>query len=462
MNLSSLTVADLRELDDLDNVNLIISGFHQARPSKVPSLDMSQVYSDDSQVDMHPIYLPPKTPTQIKEVLSKSYLPARFSKHLEVGISNSQKALMARQARSEKLEIKVRERMEKEKQIQQERSKTIKKITLKKVFHIENLVDSLKEENLTRSQDDVFEMKIKARIRESAKILKKAKILQSVPSKSVVHASITENLRIVEAHLDCCSSDMERAKKVNTSDQFLRTSLHYACALGNDLLANILLKLGADPKICDFKGRSPLHYSVFSDCSQLVPILLRSLSKHPKIIQSMSTIKNTHSVARLIKYKRPGGPSNNYCKPLELSRNCPSTNIDSQDFNEKIEDLLSKMSKSSGKSVKNRVDGKFLDWTDDEGRTALHLAVFFDKPGLVQALLDAGASINVEDVAGRRPLELSRSKFITSLIVFKLKESLALKKGKGLDGLDKRDLKVLSEEDISKCIRKDSHMNYLM
>lgn len=455
MHYTSLTVADLRELDDLDNVNLSSSIIQPSRPGLVPGLNFSQVYSEDSPIDTSQV--------SSKEPAAKPHLPARYCSKLDFHIKNTQKFLQISQTKVSKIDRIVKDRIEKDRKLRNERSASSNKLTLKKVFNIENLVDTLKEENLTISQSDIFESKIKARIKESIKILKKSKDMKNPTSKSIIHATLCENVRLVEAQIDSASSDMDRAKKVNTTDQYLRTALHYSCALGNDIITSILLKMGADCRLLDYKGRSALHYASFSSCGKLVPLLIRSLSKFSKLVQSMSTIKNSHTVARVIKFKRLNTSNPNaYGKTLDLTHNCPATTIDLPDFNEVIDDLLTKMNRSSGKSSSGHTDCKFIDWTDNESRTALHYAVFNDKSQLVQALLDAGASISIEDSNHKRPLELSRSKFITSLLVYKLKESLNSHKSKISSQIDNRDLKALSEEDISKYVKSDSQFSYLM
>ncbi|KAE9366325.1 ankyrin, partial [Stipitochalara longipes BDJ] len=50
---------------------------------------------------------------------------------------------------------------------------------------------------------------------------------------------------------------------------------------------------------------------------------------------------------------------------------------------------------------------KKLDNKDKEGKTALHWAVLCDCVGVVQRLLEKGASVKVEDEKGRTPLHVA-------------------------------------------------------
>lgn len=454
MHQSNLSISELQELDDLDNVNLSFSALTPLKPDNIPSLDMSQVYDESQPMDTEDV--------QSTQKSIKKYLPARF-KYNSLEMTSSQKLLQLKKQRLAKIEFKVNERIEKDRRIRKERCASFNKLSLTKTFNIENLADSLANEKTTKFQEDLIEVKIRNRVNESWKILKKGKKMNSVLSKSIIHAALCENSRIVEAHLDVCANDLERLRKVNTIDQCLRTALHYAAALGNEDLAGILLQMGADPKLKDYKSRSPLHYAAFSNSRKIVDVLLRGYRKHSKTVESMQTIKNFHTVARVLKFKKPVL----FDQPSKIKsftvQNSASVEIDPKHFNEYVEDLLEKMNKKPEKKQFHENSEKFIDWVDEEGRTSLHLAVLNEKPTIVQALLEAGAKIDIEDNYNKRPLELSTSKFITTLLVYKLKENLKRKKNKKFsDTIDNRDLLVLSEEDISKCIKNESQSTYLM
>lgn len=454
MHQSNLSISELQDLDDLDNVNLSFSAQTPLKPGNIPSLDMSQVYDEDLPLDEDELQ------SSQKSIIM--YLPARYQyKPLEQ--SSSEKMIQLKKQRFAKIEFKVKERIEKDKKIRKERCASFNKLGLGRTFNIENLEDSKSNEKFTRFEEDIFEVKISNRIKESWKMLKKGKQMKMVISKSIIHATLGENVRIVEAHLDTCGNDLERLKKVNVVDQCLRSALHYAAALGSEDLVKLLLQMGADPKIRDYKNRSPLHYVPFSNSPKIVEILLRGNKNHSKIVQSMNTIKNFHTVARVLIYKRP--IINTQSKKFKFlnTQDLVSINIDPKFFNENIEELFEKMEKSSGKAQCNELNGKYIDWVDNEGRTSLHLAVLNEKPTIVQGLLEAGSKITIEDVYNKRALELSTSKYITTLLVYKLKKNMSKAKDKlGQGTIDNRDLLVLSEADISKYIKNDSQSTYLM
>ena len=454
MHQSNLSISELQDLDDLDNVNLSFSAQTPLKPGNIPSLDMSQVYDEDLPLDEDELQ------SSQKSIIM--YLPARYQyKPLEQ--SSSEKMIQLKKQRFAKIEFKVKERIEKDKKIRKERCASFNKLGLGRTFNIENLEDSKSNEKFTRFEEDIFEVKISNRIKESWKMLKKGKQMKMVISKSIIHATLGENVRIVEAHLDTCGNDLERLKKVNVVDQCLRSALHYAAALGSEDLVKLLLQMGADPKTRDYKNRSPLHYVPFSNSPKIVEILLRGNKNHSKIVQSMNTIKNFHTVARVLIYKRP--IINTQSKKFKFlnTQDLVSINIDPKFFNENIEELFEKMEKSSGKAQCNELNGKYIDWVDNEGRTSLHLAVLNEKPTIVQGLLEAGSKITIEDVYNKRALELSTSKYITTLLVYKLKKNMSKAKDKlGQGTIDNRDLLVLSEADISKYIKNDSQSTYLM
>ena len=130
-----------------------------------------------------------------------------------------------------------------------------------------------------------------------------------------------------------------------------------------------------------------------------------------------------------------------------------------------MQGLIDLMNASSGNVTDFETTGcKYIDWQDYEGRTALHLSVLHDRHNIAQELLESGAKIDIEDAAGKRPLELSESQFISTLLINKLKQKLSYKKSKqstiAKNVLDNRDLKALSKEDINAC--GEFHEHYLM
>lgn len=81
--------------------------------------------------------------------------------------------------------------------------------------------------------------------------------------------AVRENKLLVAKHL------LDRGASPEASNDFHRTALHYAAALGAYNLAQFLLERGADTTLQDTAGRTPLHWAALAGEGALVQLLLQ-------------------------------------------------------------------------------------------------------------------------------------------------------------------------------------------
>ena len=457
---------ELQELDDLINVSLTSVGRSRKKPDIIPALDFDSLYIENEEEECQ---APPKV---VEPLIKKKDIAPRFVQYPPEEINNLDKMNQLKNSRFEKIRFTIKERIEKDKKIRKE-----KKIMLddsnfseKYELNIEELMKTVKSElklKNTTFVNDLHEIKINNRIKKSMALLRRSREQKTVISSNIIFATLNENLRLIEAHLDCCSKDCERFLMANTKDQFGRTSLHYAAALGFESAISMLLELGSNPFTIDFKGRSPLHYSTLSNNLKSINTLLRACGNFNRIRKNMLTNQNKYTVARLVENRKADHNFSLTCSNNIKVTETQTIFLDTSLFHEGIQKLLNIMNSNNGISSDYDNKGlKYIDWRDNEGRTALHFAVLHEKATIVQALLEAGAAIALEDANDKRPLELSNSKFISALLINKLKQSLVYKKCKNSaiykESIDNRDLKALTQEDISMYMKNDLQETYLM
>jgi hypothetical protein len=453
----------LQEYEDLENVMLAQLGASPPKPSAVPDLDLSQVYHSCEE-EMEEEYMEPVPEENVP--VHKDVAP-RLADYPVEELDNSVKLHKLQQLRMEKIRKIVKQRVEHDRKLKKRFRPSETLPSDPSSFNIEMIISSIKEESKSKpiaTVTDLYEVQIKNRIKESSSLLKRAKNSSSIIGKSLIHAVLSENLRFVEAHLDSCQKDVDRLRVANTKDQFGRTALHYASALGLEKPLKLLLAVGADPFSRDFKSRSPLHYAGFANCPKTVPILMRGQQQYRATFERLLSLKNRNTVARSIMHARTGADPKPAPQAAELKPS-PVVELDLRLFHEGTQNLVQEMNRAAGQAAgKESSTGKYVDLSDNEGRTALHLAVLHDRATVVQVLLDVGANFSAEDAYGKRPLELSRSQFVSSLILARLKQALAQQKARhpqraGL--IDNRDLRALSQEDIS-ALTKTEQLSYLM
>ncbi|CAG9331778.1 unnamed protein product [Blepharisma stoltei] len=471
---------DLDYFGDLDNITLHqLNNTMHIRPNFVPDLNVSAIEEKSPNLG-ETLTLPP---INISDNLKKSetlkkdkFKPRRFFDYSNEELKNSEKILKLKELRFNMIKQKLKERIIKEQiQPKMNHSFTVADVkTINRELSIENVLERAEErrkKKISRDLNDQYEIKVEKRIKASKTIVKKGLKYNQSFVLSTLHAVLSENLRAVEATLDSANDDYERMLRANVRDQYNRTPLHYAAAMGFEKALVMLLEVGADPRLIDEKGRTPLHYSSFQDNVKLVEYLLRGAKNACKTINLMKTKENHFTIARLIKYRKykPIVSEKSESLPIshEKSRERFFQNLDLSCFHEGIQQMIRKMDQSEEISVsQNKIEKqKYINWVDECGRSALHFAVMNNKYQIVRFLLEGGANPRQEDLLQKRPIELSNDKKITSLLVSMIRHSVSVGKIKILkpsEILDNRDLQALDEKEVLQHIHGDLSENYLI
>jgi ankyrin repeat protein len=449
----------LQELDDLNNVNLTHSDNSYYKPDIIPMLDLSVLYEEEDERQISP-----RKSSERVEPLPK-HIPHRFIHYPIQEINNKSKLIYLKNLRLEKIRNKVQERQEIHQRIFKDKVKPLNNTSHPDIsnFTIGYIMEKVKSESKLKPIPNIIDLnkiKIKKRFKQSMELLNKGRIQKNYMSLSIIHSVLSENIKFVQAHIDKYTKDSERIKYINATDQFNRTGLHYASGLGSEAIVSMILEAGINPFIKDFKYRTALHYASFSNSAKIVTMILKSSKTYQKLLKTNSS---SDIQAKLLKKRNN---SHSTIHKLPVLNESPNVYIDFTYFHEGIQSLLESINKSEIKCTDFNTQSKYIDLRDDEGRTALHLAVINEKSYVIKALLESGASISIEDSNNKRPLELSKSKFITSILVKKIVQNLGYKKSKNSivskDNIDNRDLKTLSSEDIYKYMKNEMQEEYLM
>ena len=299
--MESSSPVELEDFDDLNNVNLTSNLKAPDKPECIPILDLTFMNEEIDEIPENP-------PVILKQLPKKSNIAPRFIHYPDEEINNKEKIIQLKNIRFAKIKSKVKERVEKDQVIRKEKTLSKSKYLFNetKDLNIEKIMTFVKEDLKslgTSSIHDLHEIKVKNRIKQSLLFLRKAKIQKSLISVSLIHSVLCESLRFIEAHIDACRKDCDRLTLVNTTDQFDRTALHYAAALGYEPAIYLLIQVGASPFAKDFKNRTPLHYSALSVNPKVIPLLLRASTEYKSITQKMNSNKNDYTIARLAKYR---------------------------------------------------------------------------------------------------------------------------------------------------------------
>ncbi|KAL6064296.1 putative peptide synthase SimD6, variant 2 [Balamuthia mandrillaris] len=174
----------------------------------------------------------------------------------------------------------------------------------------------------------------------------------------------------------------------NSSSSRHLTPLHSACANQQLRMAKLLLQRGASWSLPDQHGVLPIHLAAQKGPVQLVETLLKAGS--PLLAKDHNQQTVLHHAARA------GAPG----KLLEaLLKHCT---------------LLRQSTSSSHRNKKkqqNQSDGSGipdgLEWRDQWERTPLHWAVINGHRTAVLRLLEAGASLKTQDMAGETALQMA-------------------------------------------------------
>lgn len=441
----------LSDSEDLKRIRLSSSALLPNKPLIIPALNLTPLLPKHSLTPSANKYnkgfFNDKLNKLIPNFKQKVALPpyAKHNKeHLhrleeETDIIKKHKSLKA--LRLEKLKLKLSESLNKSKEgAQAVLSQTCNaELVLKQIpVELDKIIDkALIHLNKTRkvpSLDDLFEQKVRNRIRSSISLIKNTKDPENLYALSLIHATITKNLRFVEAQIDCCLHDQERVIKVNTVDQYGRSALHYAACLGFKEALEMLIMSGGSLRTKDVFGRTPLHYSALQEDRDVIDLMFLHINRCYKILCELKDDTNIYTIARQVKYrkfKKLKKNQNEIIRKIDNSSLIESDEqifIDLKLFDESTRECLNRMEYSTTPSpiiamLKKKTEGtKLIDIQDNMGRTSLHIAAVCNKPQIIRVLLDHDAYLMIEDFEGKRPVDLSLSNQITCLLITRMKE----------------------------------------
>ena len=321
---------------------------------------------------------------------------------------------------------------------------------------------------------ELFESKVKERIQASIRIIKKLRNDNNMLGLSITHAVLGMDLRIVEAHIDECGNEYKRALVVNCKDQYHRSCLHYACSLGQLGSIEMMMMVGADPRIKDLYGRTPLHYAAFQDKKEVVELLRFFFRKACKVTEGVSENTDYRTIARLLKYKKLKKMANVH-KPQVYSLKAVPQTVNYLDYSMIDKDMqkhLDRMNVSDNKNQGKKVEvfgiDDYFNNQDDLGRTALHIAALCDKVAIIRILIRYGADPDIKDYNDNRPLELSSSRLASSILLSKMKnpKQLPLEKLFKPKDIEKtiistKELLLMNEQKINSFLTLELQENYL-
>ena len=174
----------------------------------------------------------------------------------ETDIIKKHKSLKA--VRLEKLKVKLSESINKSREGAQamlNQTSPAEVVLKHNPVELDKIIDKalihLNRSRKVPSMDDLFEQKVKSRVRSSIMLIKNSKDPDNLSALSLIHATILKNLRFLEAHIDSCETDQERLVKLNTVDQHGRSALHYAASMGCKKALEMLIMTGGSLKTKD-------------------------------------------------------------------------------------------------------------------------------------------------------------------------------------------------------------------
>jgi len=219
------------------------------------------------------------------------------------------------------------------------------------------------------------------------------KILRKNPPTYLQKATTMGDTECVEVFLNELGTD------VNSYDDNGMTALHIAAKTGDFDTINILLKHGANVNIRSKKdGTVPLHYTVFSNCPNIVALFNKSNAEMNALDSNGQT-----ALHRCVSYlESPVFYIDKSQCAGAMIKNGVDPNIPDSKGNTALH--LAGYSKIAIELIKGDAKVRVLNIL---GQTPLHLAIMNRRAGVVKALLEhgAGADISTQDSYGRTPEE---------------------------------------------------------
>jgi ankyrin repeat protein len=180
---------------------------------------------------------------------------------------------------------------------------------------------------------------------------------------------------------------------INLKDRWGETALYIAATRGYKSILEMLIEKGADVNATDHRDQSPLHQAVRNGYKDIVELLIASnVDVNPE---------------------NKAGQT-----PLDILMNRPERQISNNQNFVNIRDLLitngaeiSSIHVAAQVGDVNKVtayldEGKDINAMNENGRTALHIAVINDQKDIVELLINRGANINAGDNHHITPIDL--------------------------------------------------------
>lgn len=329
---------------------------------------------------------------------------------------------------------------------------------------------------------EIFEKKVQKSIAKGRAMLRGP---QSTESQSIIHATLYKRVRLIEAFLDASANDLARVELANSSDQYGRTALHYACFMELKQVICMLFVAGADPLRLDVNGRTCLHYAAMHEYPGIIEMILQNLKAVRETRKRASDTTNNNTIAENIRFLNLlklvksnihiiGACRDEGFKEVKIC-------LDFAELTGEAKEILTKIGVSDQVTSKwgpndleaNRKNSRFIDIQDYHGKTALHLAVEAGASRAVRLLIDYGANQNLEDFNRQRPVELATTRHLSQLLQRGTQHSTKIisrsfnanpssRYFKARFKIDLKDLHLMSYEDIQSFTEGESHNSLLM
>mmetsp|Transcript_8290 Transcript_8290/g.16342 ORF Transcript_8290/g.16342 Transcript_8290/m.16342 type:complete len:957 (+) Transcript_8290:6396-9266(+) len=313
--------------------------------------------------------------------------------------------------------------------------------------------------------EEIFEKKVRKSLMQSKGLLKT--MANYTEAKSIIHATLYKRNRLIEALIDACSNDKARVELVNSIDQFGRTALHYATFLGTKQAMLMLFVAGADPRHRDVYGRTCLHYAVMNEDVTVVEMIFQNMKAVRDTRGKATESSNSNTIAEKFKYLSlhklvVKSPESSFLRGEDFHevRIC----IDLSELDDETLRGLAKMEYSEEfpptptfkETRLSAANQRFIDFQDEAGRSALHIASINGFTSVARMLLDMGANPLLEDSMRQRPLELTQSRQLAQLLLQRcnligLNKSMTRSSNGSPDTrkrMDVRDLRIMPLEEI--------------
>ncbi|XP_058454154.1 uncharacterized protein LOC131432097 [Malaya genurostris] len=188
----------------------------------------------------------------------------------------------------------------------------------------------------------------------------------------------------------------QTTEMLRTSGKYERTALHLAAIYDNYEILNILIEHGASVMAKDEDGRIPLHIAIETNAKKVIEILLEHEQATEMLLTSDESEGNGLHLAA-------------YYKKYELVNILIERGASVMAKNEFGEIPLHIAIEKKAKKVveillKHEQATEMLRTSDENGRTALHFAAFYDNYEILNILIEHGASVMAKDEDGRIPL----------------------------------------------------------